>query len=138
MYRQTTVCLTRVRAKGPTELAPNSLCYISAMPIRNATHRILHMWMLTGWSLAGCSSGPLGNVKETDTGRPAAWSVLADKLPGGVFLSAWSDGAAVRIVGGPPGGGPSVMLRWESHRLCIEESTSESTLWWIHGPRAGE
>jgi hypothetical protein len=63
------------------------------------------------------------------------YSVLADGVPGGTLLGAWSSGSTVLAVGGSFGavGGPGVILRWpDEGEPCVEEA-ADATLWWIHG-----
>lgn len=84
--------------------------------------------------LTGCPSG-----KDIDTDEPASpWNMLADQVPGGMMLAAWSSGDEALIVGGDLGGGKGGLARYDGHSLCVEEEVTDQTLWWIHGNRTGE
>lgn len=69
---------------------------------------------------------------ETD----GEYSVLAADLPGGVLLSAYSDGDTAWMVGGELGGGPGVVYGYDGDTLCRAEDT-ERALWWVHGDSPG-
>ncbi len=69
-------------------------------------------------------------------GEPG-FGLVADAIPGGVLLAAWSDGDDALMVGGPLGSGPAVLARLRDGELCYEADVAERTLWWIHGPSPG-
>jgi hypothetical protein len=81
--------------------------------------------------------GDTANLGGGDLGLEP-WSVVAEDVPGGVLLSAWSDGETLRMVGGDLGGGPGMMLHWDGETLCREPDVTDRALWWIHGHSAGE
>lgn len=85
--------------------------------------------------LAGCKD------RADDTALPPAsgpqWSLVADQVGAGVFLSGWSDGATLRIVGGDMAGGAGVMATLTDGTLCVAD-ISDRALWWIHGAAAGD
>ena len=101
-------------------------------------------------TLAGCADDPTDSdpVQLTDSagGGASADSAaggvdfypLADQIPGGVLLSAWTDGGEALMVGGDISGGPGVIVRYDGERVCFEEEAADAALWWIHGPRDGE
>ena len=70
-------------------------------------------------------------VKDLD------FSVLADGIPQGVLLSAWTDSDELLMVGGNLGT-TGILARYDGTRLCVEEDVADGALWWIHGPRDGE
>ncbi len=78
-----------------------------------------------------CTASP------TETGASDPWTVVADQVGSGVFLSAWTDGDTLRIVGGDMAGGPGVIAALEGETLCVEEAATERALWWIHGAGDG-
>ena len=93
--------------------------------------------------LAGCTAtkdggGDTSGVRGDIGGGEGPWSVVAEAVPGGVLLSAWSDGDTLRMVGGDLGGGTGLMVRWDGSTLCYESDIADRALWWIHGPEAGE
>lgn len=76
---------------------------------------------------------------------PPAFAEARDGLPQGVGLAAWSDGDDLLIVGGTlssaPGqtfGGPGVVVRVDADGHACKLAEAPATLWWIHGPAAGE
>ncbi len=98
--------------------------------------------MIAPWLLGGCAldSGP-GSPTESDTGEVSAFEVVLDRVPGGTLLAAWSDGDRLVIVGGDlgqDGGTTGSIVTWTDGAWCVEEAIVDRTLWWIHGPRAGE
>jgi len=70
-------------------------------------------------------------------GEPGV-ELLSDDLDGGVLLSAWSDGASLRMAGGHLGNGTGTLALLEGDVLCTEQDVTERALWWIHGSREGE
>ena len=73
-----------------------------------------------------------------DTGLAFA-SVIADDIPGGVLLSAWSPGQDVYIVGSQFGEGKGVILKYTADGdLCVENDDPGEALWWIHGQSADD
>lgn len=66
------------------------------------------------------------------------WSAIGDGLGSGVLLSAWSDDAIVRMVGGDLGGGAGVFVTYDGDEVCVEEAVTERALWWLHGSEPGE
>jgi len=99
-----------------------------------------HVFLIPAAALAllafpGCD----GEGDDDDSAaQEGPWSVLADHVPGGTLLSAWSDGDDVVFVGGGMDGSTGVIARYSSGGLCTEEGAADDTLWWIHGPRPGE
>ncbi len=85
--------------------------------------------------LLACA-GPKGDAGNEPGDSP--WTLVSDEIPGGVLLSAWSDGDTLRMVGGDLGGGAGLMVQWDGSVLCWEAEVTDRALWWIHGPRAGE
>ncbi len=71
-------------------------------------------------------------------GCSSDFSLLAEDIPGGMLLSAWSNGAEALIVGGQLQGGPGVLVHYEDGSLCVEEEAADKALWWIHGVSEGE
>ncbi len=82
-------------------------------------------------AIAGCGGAPVEEPRPTFT-------LVADGIAAGPLLAAWSDGDALRMVGGRPGGDDGVIARYEGGALDVETGVADRTLWWIHGPRAGE
>ena len=95
----------------------------------------MNSWMLMGW--LGC----VGADKDPHTGDSGPtgpdFHLLTEAIPGGVLLSAWTDGDAMLMVGGDMGGGPGIFARLEGDALCVEAAVTERALWWIHGDGAG-
>ena len=90
--------------------------------------------MLIALSLLGCKD------TDTETGTPSTeptWSLIADGVGTGVFLSAHTDGDVLRIVGGDTAGGPGVIASITDGQLCVEEAPGRA-LWWIHGASEGD
>lgn len=81
--------------------------------------------------LPGCEEDP--PVEEGPT-----FSLMADRISGGALMSAWSDGDTLLMVGGEIGSGGGIAATWDGDRLCVERDVADKTLWWVHGPRAGE
>ena len=93
--------------------------------------------MLLG--LLACASekgSPLDSGSDELAGG-SDWEVVAQDIPGGVLLSAWSDGDALRMGGGDLGGGPGMMTHFDGETLCWEANVTERALWWIHGDAPG-
>jgi len=65
-------------------------------------------------------------------------SVIADDIPGGVLLAAWSAGEDILIVGGEFGEGQGVILKYADGELCVENDDPGEALWWIHGRSASD
>ena len=87
-------------------------------------------------AVGGCSSGAeTGDSMDTAEGRH--FSLIADHIPQGVLLSAWTDGGEALMVGGQLGSS-GILARYDGERLCIEDEVADGALWWIHGPRDGE
>ena len=55
-------------------------------------------------------------------------SLLAEDLPGGTLLSAWSTGDEALIAGGQLGSGPGVLVHLREGTLCIEEGAAGRAL----------
>jgi hypothetical protein len=90
--------------------------------------------MLSLLLLAGCRD------TGSETGAPPTgpeWALMADQVGTGVFLSGFSDGATLRIVGGDLSGGGGVMAEVSDGTLCVSP-LGDHALWWIHGAAEGE
>jgi hypothetical protein len=91
-------------------------------------------------ALLGCASEKNGSTDSADSSgdelSSSDWQRVAEDIPGGVLLSAWSDGDAMRVVGGDLGGGSGMMVHLQDGVLCWEADVTERALWWIHGDGA--
>ncbi|MCP4449710.1 MAG: hypothetical protein GY811_30920 [Myxococcales bacterium] len=67
-----------------------------------------------------------------------AYTVLADRIPGGTLLSMASMGDEAVFVGGQLDGGKGVIVRYDGETICYEEDVTDRALWWIHSAREGE
>jgi len=84
--------------------------------------------------LASCSCNPACETDDADCTDDVVFaSVIADDIPGGVLLAAWSGGEDILIVGGVFGEAQGVILRYSDGALCMENDDAGETLWWIHG-----
>jgi hypothetical protein len=103
--------------------------------------------------LVGCGApGPSDSARQPtpttaeDTGTRSCaipsdgeWRVLAEPVGTGVLLSAWTIAPQeVLIVGGEPSGAHGTLVHYTPGALCVEPEIIDATLWWVHGPRAGE
>ncbi len=67
-----------------------------------------------------------------------AFSLLSGDVPGGILLSAWSDGEDLLAVGGQMGSGPGSIVHYDGSNLCYEHpAPAEHVLWWVHGNAPG-
>lgn len=81
-----------------------------------------------------------------DTARESAapvaepWEIVADGIPGGTLLSAWTDGDVLRFVGGDMSSDANtgVMVEYDGERACVHEGFAARTLWWLHGAAPGD
>lgn len=75
-----------------------------------------------------------------DTELPGAddWRVIADQVPGGMYLAAWEDSGELLIVGGDLSAPSGTIARMTAAGLCVEEDAAEGVLWWIHGRADGD
>ncbi|MDP6946973.1 MAG: hypothetical protein QF464_22680, partial [Myxococcota bacterium] len=62
---------------------------------------------------------------------------MADAIPQGVLLSAWTDSDELMMVGGELGS-TGIIARYDGVSLTVEDEVTDGALWWIHGPRDGE
>ncbi len=58
--------------------------------------------------------------------------LLAEGMPAGVLLGAYSAGSEAIIVGGDFSGKGSV-VRWDGENLCTDPDPFDQVLWWVHG-----
>lgn len=86
--------------------------------------------------LLGCTHGSPGDSSAASPPAPE-FGILADGVPGGAFLSAWTDGDVVRIVGGELDGSSGLLAVYDGESLCTEVVPG-AAIWWIHGVRPGE
>lgn len=97
--------------------------------------RLALLMVLAGCTAKGEDSGATGPGSDSGSGPPGEpdFALLADQVQGGTFLSAWSAGGEVKIVGGDLGGGTGVLARYDGETLCTEVDWAERALWWLHG-----
>ncbi len=90
-------------------------------------------------ALVACTSGATHTTDDTDLPEGDGWQMLAEDVPGGLYLSAWSNGAdQVLIAGGDFGRSEGILARYEGDTLCVERGVAEGVLWWVHGRRPGD
>lgn len=93
-------------------------------------------------ALAACSDGTDtdADIGPTDTATPGEddWFIVGENIPGGVYLSAWSNGDTMMMAGGELGQGKGSIARLSPEGLCVEQDVADEALWWIHGHREGE
>ncbi len=82
----------------------------------------------------GCSGDALDDTAEE---AGVGFSVLADGIPEGTLMSAWTDSGEMLVVGGELGRS-GFLLRYDGERLCVESDVADGAIWWIHGPADGE
>ena len=79
-------------------------------------------------------SWPLGSACAMAGSPEPSFSLLSGDIPGGMLLSAWSDGEDFLAVGGALGSGPGNIVHYDGSSLCYEQpAPAEHTLWWVHG-----
>lgn len=66
------------------------------------------------------------------SGADRSWEIVADRVPGGVMLSAFTVGDEVVMTGGSYGTSGS-LWRYDGTSVCVEENVADGALWWIHG-----
>ena len=94
---------------------------------------------LTALALISCGKGE--GEDTASTGVAEDWTIMADKVGEGVFLSAWSNGDEVMMVGGGMAGdGPGVIAHYnpDASTICTETAVEDAAIWWIHGAEEGE
>ncbi len=87
--------------------------------------------------LLACTDASKPDDSATTPTSLAEFGVLADQIPGGTLLSAWSDGDVVRMVGGQLDGSAGVMVAYDGTSLCTDDSF-DAALWWINGATPGD
>lgn len=86
--------------------------------------------------ILGCLWVTACNGPDTEDPEPDAFGVLAEEIPGGVLLSAWSDGDDVRMVGGQLDGTAGLVVVYDGEGVC-SAPLGDHPLWWIHGSAPG-
>ncbi|MEN0063971.1 MAG: hypothetical protein AAGA48_17590 [Myxococcota bacterium] len=76
-----------------------------------------------------------GSDKGTDSGTDEPFTLAANKVQGGVMLSAFTLGDEMVMAGGSYGTTGS-LWRYDGDELCVEENVAEGALWWLHGRSA--
>jgi hypothetical protein len=68
----------------------------------------------------------------------STFNLLGAEIPGGYYLSAWSDGDTALLAGGDIGLHSGSIARYDGDSLCVEEDVADGVLWWIHGRAPGQ
>lgn len=93
-------------------------------------------------ALAACTEGTDTKAGDTDDTVVApgesTWNLLGENIPGGFYLSAWSDGETALFAGGDVGTHTGSLARYDGTSLCVEEGVAEGVLWWVHGRAPGD
>lgn len=90
--------------------------------------------------LIACGTGDdedKGGGDSADVTLDTWAGVLADKVDGGMFLSAFDDGEALVVVGGNLGADSGLVGRYDGSTLCTETEVTDGVLWWIDGDDSG-
>jgi hypothetical protein len=94
--------------------------------------------------LAGCDCNGKDLAGSTDTNilptEASFASIVANDIPGGNLLAAWSDGDDLMFVGGETGSGLGQILWYMDDHLCVDQDLdlAERALWWVHGKEPGD
>lgn len=83
----------------------------------------MKLWLLVSVLLCGCPAEP-------------EWSIPVSEGPGGMMLTAWSDGDELLFGGGDLDGSAGRLIRATGDSWCVEE-LADRPIWWIHGDGAG-
>ncbi len=114
---------------------------LSSRPLRSAGRLGAKYLQVLAVSCLGC----VGSAPTEDDSAPPGdsgaegpgFSIMADAIPQGVLLSAWTDSDVLLMVGGELGSA-GILARYDGVGLTVEEDVADGALWWIHGPRDGE
>lgn len=80
---------------------------------------------------SGGDSTSVGNGADTWAG------ILADQVPGGMFLSSWNTGDKLIVVGGDLSADTGLIASYDGSSLCTELEVTDGVLWWIDGDASG-
>ncbi len=108
------------------------------------SHRVSLLLLLAACTVGDDTTDPKdsddsNDTEVTDTDPTAnVWQLHADNVPGGYYLSTWSNGPdEALIVGGDQGTNSGVLAHYTNDTLCVEDMGTP-VLWWIHGATPGD